>query len=300
MLLVTGEGRFADLIEHTLYNGFLSGLALDGAHFFYMNPLLSRGGYARQAWYEVACCPPNIMRLLASLGQYFATMDDTGLQLHLYNSAFINTKLASERPVALTMKTDYPWQGQVKLTIQETDDSTWQLRLRVPGWCSNAQVTLNGQPVEKPTLETGYLVLERAWQPGDVVELALAMEPYLVEAHPRVDAVRDSVAIQRGPVVYCLEAIDQPDLNMLDVQLDEAAPLQAVWREDLLPEGVMVVQTDGYALDADGWQGHLYRPLSSGHGQSRQPVRLTAIPYYAWANRGANSMRVWIPRTRTI
>lgn len=298
MLLVTGEGRFADLIEQTLYNGFLSGLALDGAHFFYMNPLLSRGGYSRQSWYEVACCPPNIMRLLASLGRYFATHDATGLQIHLYNSALITAELAPGRLVTLAMQSDYPWQGQVKLTLQETDGSPWQLRLRVPGWCTKVQVSINGQPVEHPALETGYLVLERAWQPGDVIELAMAMEPFLVAAHPRIDAVRDSVAIQRGPLIYCLEASDQPALNLLDVQLDVTTPLQAIWREDLLPEGVVTVQAAGYVLDNKGWEDRLYRPLNADQSLPEQPVRLTAIPYYAWANRDATKMRVWLPRTR--
>ena len=299
MLLSTGDGRFADLIEQTLYNGFLSGLALDGKHFFYMNPLLSRGGYTRQPWYAVACCPPNVMRLLASLGQYLATRDDTGIQVHLYSPATLKTELASGRPVALTMQTGYPWQGQVKLTIQETDASTWQLRLRLPGWRPKVQVTLNEQPVEALTLETGYLVLERAWQPGDRVELVLAMEPYLVEAHPRVDAVRNSVALLRGPLVYCLEEIDQPGINLMDIELDETAPLEAIWREALLPEGVMVIQAKGCIVADDSWQGQLYRPLSSSGTLARKSVSLTAIPYYAWANRGANAMRVWLPRARS-
>jgi DUF1680 family protein len=296
MLLVTGEARFADLMEQTLYNGFLSGLALDGRHFFYMNPLLSRGGYERREWYGVACCPPNIMRLLASLGHYFATGDASGLQIHLYNAALITTDLASGQHVVLTLETGYPWQGQVRITLQETNGSTWQLRLRVPGWCSNAQVTVNGQAIESPTVEAGYLILEQAWQSGDVVELDLAMPPVLVEAHPRVDAVRDSLAIQRGPVVYCLEAVDQPDLSLLDLQLDVTAPLEAVWRENLLPEGIMAIRAGGYVFDEYGWQGHLYRSLNSGNSSQRTPAAITAIPYYAWANRGANAMRVWFPR----
>ena len=299
MLLVTGESRFADLIEQTLYNGFLSGLALDGRHFFYMNPLLSRGGYARQPWCEVACCPPNIMRLLASLGQYVATSDAHGLQIHLYNTANINTRAVLGSSLAVRMETGYPWQGQVKLTIQDTPDPAWQLRLRVPGWCRQVQVCLNEQPLASPAQENGYIVLERAWQPGDVVELALAIAPALVEAHPRIDAVRDSIAIRYGPVIYCLESIDQPDLNLLDLQLDETAPLQAIWREDLLAEGLMVIRAAGYVSEHEGWQGRLYRQLSPGQGRSPRPVQLTAVPYYAWANRGANAMRVWIPRGRT-
>ncbi len=296
MLLITGEGRFADLIERTLYNGALSGLALDGQHFFYMNPLLSRGGYTRHRWYKVACCPPNLMRLLASLGQYFATRDETGLQIHLYNNAAIRAELGLGRPVTLKMSTDYPWQGRVRLTVEETDASTWGLRLRVPEWSENITLTLNGQSIGTPTLDSGYAVLERAWQAGDVVELALSIEPFVVEAHPRVDAVRGSLALQRGPLVYCLEAADHPGLNLMDIQLDPAVPLLAAWREDVLPYGVMMVQASGYALEADEWRNRLYRRLSADGGPLRRPVTLSAIPYYAWANRGAEAMRVWIPQ----
>jgi hypothetical protein len=296
MLLITGEGRFADLMERTLYNGVLSGLALDGQHFFYMNPLLSRGGYARQRWYGCACCPPNLMRVLASLGQYVATRDEAGFQIHLYSTAAIRAELASGRPVTLKMSTDYPWQGRVTLTIAETDGSAWKLRLRVPEWSQNVTLTLNEQPVETLTRESGYAALERAWQPGDVVTLALSIEPFIVEAHPRVDAVRGSLALQRGPLVYCLEAADHSGLNLMDVQLDETAPLQAAWRDDALPGGVMVIQAGGFVSQADEWQNRLYRRLSSGGGSPRRPATLTAIPYYAWANRGADAMRVWIPR----
>ncbi len=299
MLLVTGERRFADLIEQTLYNGVLSGLALDGKHFFYMNPLLSRGDYARREWQQVACCPPNIMRLLASLAQYFVTYDDSGLQVHLYNTATINTERIAKQSVIMAIQTDYPWQGQVKLAIQKTDGSPWQLRLRVPGWSPNVTATINGTPVETPTIEAGYLVLERAWQPGDLVELVLSIEAGLIEAHPRVDAIRDSVAIQRGPIVYCLEFSDCADIDLMDVRLDETSPLQVVWRNDLLSEGLMVIQSSGYVLEAGGWQDHLYQRLNRPHSLLSRPVPLTAVPYYAWGNRGANAMRVWIPRANS-
>jgi hypothetical protein len=296
MLLITGEARFADLIERTLYNGILSGLALDGQHFFYMNPLLSRGGYARQCWQEVACCPPNIMRLLASLAQYFVTRDQAGLQIHLYNTATLQAEVGSGQPVTLNMRTDYPWHGQVTVTIEQSHGANWQLRLRIPEWGPGAVVSLNGQSLEKPLIESGYVVLERAWQSGDVVELGLPMEPFIVEANPRVDAVRGSLAIQRGPLVYCLEAADHPGLNLLDIRLDENAPLQTQWRDDLLPGGVMTIQTQGYVLEAADWKNDLYRRRQSGNQLAPRPVTLTAIPYYAWGNRGANAMRVWIPK----
>ncbi len=297
MLLATGEGRYADLMERTLYNGFLSGLADDGRHFFYINPLMSRRGARREEWYEVACCPPNIMRLMASLGHYFATLDTTGVQIHLYNSATIKTTLASGNHVALTMDTNYPWYGHVKLAIAKTDGSIWLLRMRVPSWCQKVQVIINGQPVNDLTIESGYALLERAWQAGDVIELELAAEPRLFEAHPRIDAVRDSVAIQYGPLAYCLEAVDV-EANLLDVQLDENTLLEAVWHDNLLTEGIIVVETTGHVANVDAWQDNLYRPLSGNNRQTptRQTVSLKAIPYYAWGNRKPGAMRVWIPR----
>lgn len=297
MLLITGHGRFADLMERTLYNSFLSGLSADGCHFFYMNPLMSRGGYGRREWYETACCPPNIMRLLASLGQYVATGDASGLQIHLYNTGSINANLLSGHTVSLTMVSDYPWQGEVQLTIQESTNLPWALRLRIPGWCSSAEVSINGQSVNQYVVENGYLVLERLWEPGDVVELVLALEPQLIEAHPRIDAVRDSVAIEYGPLIYCLEAVDNP-ADLLDIYLDTDVPLQLFWRDDILPERVLVITTRGYARQTDDWQDGLYRPVWSRRtaANSYQPVPLTAVPYYAWANREPGMMRVWIPR----
>jgi DUF1680 family protein len=290
MLLVTGEARFADLLEQTLYNGVLSGLALDGKHFFYINPLLSRGGYARQEWYQCACCPPNLMRLLASLAQYLVTTDDTGLQVHLYNTATVNAERPT--PVSVAIQTDYPWQGLVKISIEKANGSDWQLRLRVPGWCSKSIVTINGQLVESPPIEAGYLVLERAWQPGDIVELALDMPANLIEPHPHIDAVRDCLAIQRGPIVYCLEAMDYPDIDLMDIRIEETSPLQTAWRDDL---DLMVIRSSANELKKIDWHNRLYRNLARHDVSLDRQVPLTAIPYYAWGNRGANAMRVWIP-----
>jgi DUF1680 family protein len=290
MLRVTGESRFADLIEQTLYNGVLSGLALDGKHFFYMNPLMSRGGYARAEWQQVACCPPNLMRLLASLAQYCVTSDDSGLQVHLYNTAKIDAA-----GTVMTIQTNYPWQGQVKIEFQETTGAVWQLRLRLPSWCTKSVVTINRQRVETPRIEEGYLVLERTWLPEDVVELALDMEAELIEAHPRIDAVRDSVAIRRGPLVYCLESTDLGNIDIMDIQIDESAPLLPVWRDDLVSDSLMAIQSFGYIVEDAAWQDRLYRRLKHPQNMLKRQVQFTALPYYAWANRGVSAMRVWIP-----
>jgi DUF1680 family protein len=175
--------------------------------------------------------------------------------------------------IALEMQTDYPWQGQIQLAIRATDGSAWQLRLRVPEWCSQARVSINGQAIERPRVEAGYLVLERAWQLEDVIDLQLSVEPMLVEAHPRIDAVRGSLGIQRGPLVYCLEAVDHAGLNLMDIRLDETAPLQTNWREDAVLGNLMVIQASGYL--AESAQQQIWRLANLVRCQS---IPLVAVP----------------------
>lgn len=308
MLLATGEGRFADVLERALYNAVLSGISLDGQRYFYVNPLLSYGVDSamgrktaeRALWHSCACCPPNVMRLFASLSHYLATRDDRGLQVHLYVPGTIEAELGLGRPVALRVATEYPWQGRVRFTVERTDGQAWPLSLRLPEWCAEPGVEIDGrrQPLDLTggEVKNGYVVLERAWREGDVVDLVLPMEPRLTEAHPRVDPARGSVAVERGPLVYCLEQRDQEDsVDVLDVALAETAELRATWRPDLL-EGVVTVEASGQAVDTSAWEGKLYRPIGAASRPSRRPVRLVAVPYYAWANRGATAMRVWVPR----
>ena len=294
LLLATGDGRYADLMEHTLYNGFLSGVSLDGSRYFYVNPLLSLGGIERPEWHSCACCPPNVMRLLASLHSYFATTDAGGIQIHHYAPAALRVALPSGHDAVVHMESDFPWQGRVQLTVAASDGTPWALRLRIPAWAHGWTLRVNGEAVQ-PAVERGYALVERAWAAGDVVDLDLPMQPVLLEANPRVDSTLHSLAIQRGPVVYCLEAADQdPDINLLDVRVNPAAPLSSNWRPDLLG-GVMVVEASGAAVDASPWADQLYRPFGAVHETSR-PTTLRAVPYYAWANRGPGAMRVWIPR----
>ena len=180
--------------------------------------------------------------------------------------------------------------------MRQSGPAPWQLSLRLPEWCQSFDLAVNNLRVQQPVLEKGYILLERSWKPGDVIDLNLAMPPFLVAPNPRVDAMRDCLAIQRGPVVYCLEACDQeaPD-NLLDLQIDASQPLRAHWQDDLLG-GIMTVEAAGCLAGSEAWQEGLYQPFVKTPSLTRRPIRLTAIPYYAWGNRGVGGMRVWIPK----
>lgn len=307
MLLATGDGRFADVLERTLYNGVLAGISLDGRHYFYVNPLLSHGvdsllgrkTAVRAEWHSCACCPPNVMRLLASLSHYVATRNQQGVQIHLYATADLAIPLDSERTIRLAMVTDYPWQGNVQIRVIDSPPEPWSLELRLPGWSGTSTLRVNGHQLDQPDVCRGYVVVDRQWQHGDVVELELDLAPRLTEAHPLVDPDRASVAIERGPIVYCLEQPDQePGVDVLGVEIDSTSPLVSRWRPDLLG-GVVAVEANGSALDLSPWDQSLYLPAGTTRQLDRRPIRLTAIPYYAWANRGPARMRVWIPRILT-
>jgi DUF1680 family protein len=304
MLLATGERRFADLMEHTLYNAFLSGVSLDGRRYFYVNPLHSRGvspllgrkRVERPEWHGCACCPPNVMRLLASLQHYVCTVDGRGVQLHQYANGSLALPLDGAE-LRLTVVTGYPWHGQIAVRIDAAPPSPCELRFRIPGWCSQAQVRLNDTQVE-PNSPDGYVALDRIWRTGDVVRIELDMPVMMLAGHPRVDPVRGSVALQRGPLVYCFEQIDQgAGVDIQDALIQAAIEPAAVWRPDLLG-GVMQVEAAGCHASMDAWEGHLYRLYAETHGSPQAAVTLRAIPYYAWANRGPNAMRVWIPVAR--
>ena len=305
MLLATGEGRFGDLMERTLYNAVLSGVSLDGERYFYVNPLssngreeyLSRTGRQRREWHYVACCPPNVTRLLASLGHYFATQDRLGLQIHQYGAARIAAEVREGRPVVLTMDGAYPWEGLVRLTVEEGAGDPWRLSLRMPGWAGAGAALVNGVSVTGSPDASGYLRIDRAWSRGDVVEIDWPMGPRFVEAHPWIEATRGCVAIERGPLVYCLEQADHPDAAVADLEVDTAEAPAVRWAPDLLG-GMSVLRGAGAAVDTSSWGEHLYRVLRPGPAPARRRVELTAIPYYAWANREPGAMRVWIPRVR--
>src|SRR5215471_7359274 len=258
MLLATKQSRFADLIERTLYNAVLAGVSLDGDRYFYVNPLASNGepehlhrsGCRRKPWHLVACCPPNVMRLLASLAHYVATRDASGLQIHQYAAA----RIAGPR-ATLRIGTAFPRDGRIRIEIEEATDEPWTLALRMPDWCAGASARVNGREAHASAAD-GYLRLARPWARGDVVDLDLPMPARCVEAHPWIESTRGCVAIERGPLVYCLEQADHPDARVADLEIDAEAPLTSSWEPELL-DGVTVVRARGWAVDTSAWRGRL-------------------------------------------
>ena len=239
MLRLERDARYADVMETALYNGAISGVSLDGRKFFYVNPLASAGRHHRQDWFGCACCPPNIARLLASLGGYACSQEADAAWVHLYAQGRAELEVAGV-PVEIIQKTEYPWDGLVRLIVRPDRPARFTLALRIPGWCRGAKLSVNGKPVALARIvRKGYAHVERRWMPGDVVTLDLPMPVERIEANPEVRQDCGRVALRRGPVVYCLEQVDNgPRLN--DIVLPRDAALKAVFRPDLLG-GVAVI-----------------------------------------------------------
>ncbi|NUP67230.1 MAG: glycoside hydrolase family 127 protein [Nonomuraea sp.] len=286
LLLATGQARYADLIERTLYNAFAASTSADGTRFFYVNPLQRRADLIedaylgrRREWFACACCPPNIMRTVSSLGHYVATTDDDGLSVHQYVPGVIRAGA-----VTLAVETGYPWDGQVRFTVRAAPGGEWTLKLRVPAWSAATLPDPN---------RDGYAELRRAWKPGDTFTIDLDLSPRLVVPHRGIDALRGCAAIERGPLVHCFEQIDQ-DADLDDLALIPDTRLRPVER-DLPGIGrTVLIEADAVRLPAAPPRGLPYQVLSGG-GPAHVPATATAVPYYQWDNRDGGPMRIWLP-----
>jgi len=307
MLGLTGDAKYGDVMERVLYNSMLSGIGIAGRDFFYTNPLrrdgaevplLSNDSAAR--WPDTTpaspvhcfCCPPNVARTLAELQGWAYGLSDTEIWVHLYGGNVLDTRLGGGSQVRLVQNTDYPWDGRVAFTFEKTPDRELALVLRIPGGAPRAAVRINGQPAAAECRPCSYLPLKRRWSAGDRVELDLPMQVTPIESHPLVEETRNHVAIQRGPIVYCLESPDlPPGVDIHQVRLPRDARWTVRHQRELLG-GVTVLETDAIVIPGRGLSGALYREAAVGQGQ-RVPLRL--VPYYAWSNRGRSQMIVWIP-----
>ncbi|HEX2864295.1 MAG TPA: beta-L-arabinofuranosidase domain-containing protein, partial [Deinococcales bacterium] len=283
------DRRWGDELERALYNNVLAGVSLDGRRFFYDNKLESHGGHERFEWHSCPCCPPNLARLLASLGAYVYGANDRELAVHLYASGSASLTLDGQA-VRLEQETAYPWEGTVNLQVGASGPARFALLLRLPGWCREPNVKLNGSPValDGSNVRNGYAVLEREWRDGDRVTLELPMPLERVYAHPNVAQDAGLVALQRGPLVYCLESVDNPALDDLAIEPEGGS---VEFDPDLLG-GVGVLNVPARRDEAGAWGGALYRfsPPPAA------PATVRAVPYSVWANRGDSQMRVWLRR----
>ena len=263
---LTGDSKYIDVLERSLYNGALAGISLGGDRFFYVNPLESKGDHHRQEWYGCACCPSQLSRFLPSIGNYIYASSDDALWVNLYIGNTGQIRIG-ETDILLTQETDYPWDGSVKLTISTSQPLEKEIRLRIPDWCKTYDLSINGKRINVPK-EKGYAVI-KDWKSQDVIALDMDMPVEIVAADPHVKENFDKRAIQRGPLVYCMEEIDNP-VYFDQIQLSPSTTFQTAFASDIL-NGIKTIKTNGRAQSA------------------------TFIPYYAWENRKAGKMRVWIP-----
>lgn len=263
---LTGDSKYIDVLERSLYNGALAGISLGGDRFFYVNPLESKGDHHRQEWYGCACCPSQLSRFLPSIGNYIYASSDDALWVNLYIGNTGQIRIG-ETDILLTQETDYPWDGSVKLTISTSQPLEKEIRLRIPNWCKTYDLSINGKRINVSE-EKGYAVI-KDWKSQDVIALDMDMPVEIVAADPHVKENFGKRAIQRGPLVYCMEEIDNPEY-FDQIQLSPSTTFQTAFVSDILNE-IKTIKTNGRAQSA------------------------TFIPYYAWDNRKAGKMRVWIP-----
>ena len=300
MMRLHDEAKYADVMERCLYNGIISGLSLDGESYFYVNPLEvipavcdSNGAYQavkyrRQPWNGCACCPPNIARTLASLGDFMYHGRGDTLYADLFHSGTLETALGGAATV-VRQTTSYPWSERVSFEVAPASPAEFDLALRIPAWCRAASVSVNGAAAGGAGPD-GYVHLRRIWRAGDSVVLTLPLVAARVHADPRVRADLGKVAVQRGPLVYCLEEADNGP-GLFGISLPPDAPLTAVDRPDLLG-GIVAISSRGRAPARETAHGSLYRPEQDDLGATERS--LLFIPYYAWANREAGEMTVWL------
>lgn len=285
LLQLDADHRYADVLEQALYNGVLSGISLDGTSFFYVNPLESDGTHHRQTWYKCACCPPNLARLLLSLGSYLYTVTETDILVHLYAQC-TSTLTVSGHQVTLQQETNYPWDGTVRLEIASDEAVEFGLSLRIPGWCKHAHLTLAGEdlPFE---LRKGYAQVKRTWRSGESLTLHLDMPVEQVYPHPSIRENAGTIALRSGPLIYCLEGTDN-SVPLHQISLPANASFEKHFEPDLLG-GIAVVTSTVRTLETSDWSRTLYRtepPTSHSY-------QLTAIPYYAWDQRAPGEMHIW-------
>jgi len=291
MFELTGEAKYADLIERTLYNGFLAGVSLDGTEFFYDNRLASDGDHTRQGWFDCACCPPNVARLFASLGRYLYATGDERLSITQYVGSTA-TLAVGGTDIEVTQTTAFPWESDVTVDVDAAESAEFSVELRVPDWAEGVEVAVDGDPAAVDQND-GFVTIDRRWDENQI-GVTFERRVRVLRSHPAVQANAGRVALEYGPLVYCLEAVDH-GRALYQIALDPDAPIEPVERDDLL-DGVVTLEGSATVRALDGWEGELYR---TDEATTSESTGFTAVPYYAWDNRETGPMRVWLRSDRS-
>ena len=300
MFLSSGDARFTDIMELIFYNSALSGISLDGKHYFYTNPLRfltgnpnnTKDNGLRSSFQSVFCCPPNIIRTISEMHTYAYAVSEKGVWINLYGGNVLNTKLTDGSDMKLTQETNYPWDGMIKISVDGVKEKEFSMMLRIPSWVSGATLKVNGKVVRDELKPGSYFEIKRLWLDGDIIELNLPMPPQLLEANPFVEETRNQIAIKRGPIVYCLESVDLPKGNKIsDIEIPEDIKLKPVLGENEL-SGITILEGDAKVFQNADWSNKLYRKVVA---KKTENVKICLIPYYTWSNRGATDMTVWLP-----
>ncbi|MCA9916165.1 MAG: glycoside hydrolase family 127 protein, partial [Anaerolineae bacterium] len=303
MLSITGDAHFADVAETALYNSALVSISLDGKRYFYTNtlrqiddlPFKLRWGRSREEYISCFCCPPNIVRTIAQVGSYMYSVSDDAIWVNVYAGSDSTIALNDDTHVQISQHTEYPWDGQIFLNINPDTDAEFAMMLRIPGWSANATLSVNGVPVDSTLTPGEYTKIERMWSSGDTIELTLDMPVQIIESHPLVEETRNHLAVQRGPIVYCLESTDLPDgVHISQVGLTRTTTLTPEHNTsfDGITDEMRVLKGRVSVLENRSWNGKLYRPASPS---SIREIETQFVPYYAWDNRGKSEMTVWLP-----
>ena len=301
MLGVNGGSKHADIMELVLHNSSLSGISLCGKKYNYANPLRKIAGardYSvmntetpdREPYLHCFCCPPNVVRTVAKVSGWAYSLSETGLSVNLYGGNRLSTTLLDGSSIKLKQETQYPWDGRVKITIETCKSDPFEILLRIPEWATDSSLKISGKDVGVDIVPGEFARIDRVWQAGDTIDLMLPMDIKLIEGHPRIEEVRNQVAIKRGPIVYCMESPDLPkDFGITDVYLASNAELSAEKQPAFLGgittiHGEILLRTD----HTSGMYHELKKPEFTPH-------KAQFIPYYTWSNRGEAEMTVFLP-----
>ena len=294
----TGESKYTDLVENCFFNSILCGISLDGTKYFYTNPLriskdlpyTLRWPKERKEYISCFCCPPNTLRTLCEVQNYAYSIAKDGIYVNLYGANEIKTKIDGIGDILLEQTSDYPWDGNVNITFKKVKKNNgFAMKLRIPAWCENYSLAVNGEKIQNVEVKNGYAVITRNWKQGDVIAFNMEMRTKLVEANPLVEEARGQVAVQRGPIIYCVESQDLNGVSIDDIAIPYDAKFDVV---ETTIEGskIMALETEAYNRSEASWKGTLYREV----GKNKQKTKIRLVPYYAWGNRGEGEMSVWI------